>query len=58
MEFKNYIFVDKNYTSAEQRIDTCFVVLSVISYLLSNRSDLINNLEKTIRDNKDNLFSI
>ena len=38
-EFQNSIFLTK--TSATIRVETCLVVLSVLSYLLPRRSDLM-----------------
>ena len=38
-EFQNAIFITK--TSATLRVETCLVVLSVLSYLIPRRSDLM-----------------
>lgn len=33
--------MDKNFTNAELRTETCFTCLSIMSYILPKRNDLV-----------------
>jgi hypothetical protein len=49
-------FLDKTVTSAELRTETCFMALSVMSYLLPKRHDLVRLLEIFLRQQLQNFL--
>ena len=50
-DYKDSIFLNKSLNSAESRVETCILVLSVLSYVLPKRNDLVDILEKTLKEN-------
>jgi hypothetical protein len=52
-EFSQSVFM---HTPAEIRVETCLLVISILSYLLPKRADLIITLEQCIKDNQEFFF--